>query len=474
MKQTAAKDRPPSLDDRLERMMMRRRTIKFQLWQALAATLFLTLGIILFAGLAVKGGDKGAGLFARAVRGVVDLPLTAYRVSHEVITRYDPRRVPGRRFEGESGFEKTPAAPPTSALIALSRFDGDKKRGYVELITMEAGEKLWTYTPDLKGIYARATTPEKQSHLRQNHGPSRYLPYHPLVFADGSIVFHSMDSPLVKMDACSRIIWLLDGEYHHGIEADGEGGLWSIRTLQPPSIDYVDENYQDDAIVHVSADGEILFERSISDALIKNGYGPIVYSHDNYDPDPIHLNDVQPARADGEFWKNGDLFLSLRNPSMIVLYRPSTDKILWARQGPWLMQHDVDIINDHAIGVFNNNAVAAPDGEKVMGVNEILKYDFETGEATPLYEAGFAEEGIRTRTNGLFRILADGGVAIEEQNFGRMIGLGPDGALRWRYVNRAKKDGRVYHLGWSRVIEGAAADNVRRSLASTQCPAKSR
>lgn len=451
--------------------MMRRRIINFQLWQALVAALFLALGIVLFAGVAVKGGDKGAGPIVRAVRGVVELPLTAYRVGHEVVTRYDPRRVPGRRFEGESGFEKTPAAPPTSALIALSRFDGDKKRGYIELITMDAGEKLWTYTPDLKGIYERATTPEKTSHLRQNHSPTRYLPYHPLLAADGSIIFHSMDSPLVKMDACSRTIWLLDGEFHHGIESDGDGGLWSIRLMRPHTIDYVGEDYQDDAVVHVSTDGEILFERSISDVLIKNGYGPIVYSHDKYDPDPIHLNDVQPARADGEFWKKGDLFLSLRNPSMIALYRPSTDKILWAKQGPWLMQHDVDILNDHTIGVFNNNAVAAPNGEKVLDTNKIYAFDFDTGEVTSLYEAGFEEEAIRTRTNGLFRILADGGVAVEEQNFGRMIGLGPDGALRWRYVNRAKKDGRIYQLGWSRIIEGAAADAIRRSLASTQCPA---
>ena len=56
---------------------------------------------------------------------------------------------------------------------------------------------------------------------------------------------------------------------------------------------------------------------------------------------------------DGKFWKSGDVFLSLRNQSMILLYRPSTNKIIWKGTGPFFRQHDVDVLNDHKISIFN-------------------------------------------------------------------------------------------------------------------------
>ena len=71
--------------------------------------------------------------------------------------------------------------------------------------------------------------------------------------------------------------------------------------------------------------------------------------------DPIHLNDIEPVRKDGPYWRKGDLFLSLRSPSTVMLYRPSTNKVIWRKDGPWSKQHDVDILDDHRISIFNNN-----------------------------------------------------------------------------------------------------------------------
>ena len=68
-----------------------------------------------------------------------------------------------------------------------------------------------------------------------------------------------------------------------------------------------------------------------------------------YYPDPIHLNDIEPILKDGPFWKKGDVFLSIRDQSMIVLFRPTTNKILNVIQGPFNMQHDIDIISDEEI-----------------------------------------------------------------------------------------------------------------------------
>ena len=88
------------------------------------------------------------------------------------------------------------------------------------------------------------------------------------------------------------------------------------------------ENYSDDAIVKLSAEGNILFEKSVSQIFIENGLKYLLFGHGNsYQNDPIHLNVIQPVNSDGEYWKKGDVFLSLRSQSMVLLYRPSTNKI---------------------------------------------------------------------------------------------------------------------------------------------------
>jgi hypothetical protein len=51
-----------------------------------------------------------------------------------------------------------------------------------------------------------------------------------------------------------------------------------------------------------------------------------------------------------------DLFLSLpRSSSNVILYRPATNKVIWRKDGPWSRQHDVDILDNHRISIFNNN-----------------------------------------------------------------------------------------------------------------------
>jgi outer membrane protein assembly factor BamB len=295
------------------------------------------------------------------------------------------------------------------------------------------------------------------------------MEHHPYAFDDGSLVFHGMDSPLVKIDACARPVWTVDGEFHHSIERDAGGDFWTVETIRPPSIPFVDRDFDDDAIAKVSADGKVLFRKSAAQILIDSNLQHVVYSHDEYDRDPIHLNDVQPVPADGPYWKAGDLFLSFRNPSMVALYRPSTNVILWSKQGPWLMQHDIDIINDHEIAVFNNNTVAAPSGGRTIGSNNIVIYDFATDKTREPFAVGFKKLHIHTETNGLFRFLPDGSVMVEEHDYGRLLAMDADGDVRWSFANRATKDGRVYHLGWSRAMTGERAAALKSSLANVNC-----
>jgi hypothetical protein len=164
-----------------------------------------------------------------------------------------------------------------------------------------------------------------------------------------------------------------------------------------------------------------------------------------FDKDPIHLNDIQPVNFDGEFWKKGDVFLSLRHQSMVLLYRPSTNKIIWKGTGLFFHQHDIDIMDNNRISVFNNNSKSFANHDVVDGHNEVIIYDFKINE----YSSYLKDSLIKTE--GRSEILINGDLFIEESNYARTLYFNADGSLRWTHINRGD-DGNVYFVGWSRIL----------------------
>ena len=273
---------------------------------------------------------------------------------------------------------------------------------------------------------------------------------------DGGLIFQD-DSPLVKIDKNSQLVWQNQEDiFHHSIEQDHEGNLWIPSTIYPYQIDkkYVSEEYgfKDDAVTKVSTDGEILFQKSVSNILIENNLGYLLFPiMDYFTKDPIHLNDIQPVLNDGPHWKQGDLFLSLRSLSLIMLYRPSTNEIIWKRFGLTNAQHDIDILDNHRISIFNNNAYLFYNGRKVDGNNEIIIYDFNLDASSKYLDSSIKQQDVKTSNQGLNKILATGDLFIEEQNSGRLLYFNEDGSLKWQYLNRAN-NGKVYFLNWSRIL----------------------
>ena len=114
-------------------------------------------------------------------------------------------------------------------------------------------------------------------------------------------------------------------------------------------------------------------------------------------------------------------------------------------------QHDVDILDDHRISIFNNNAYRAYRGSKVDGNNQIVIYDFNTKSSSKYFEESLIKYDVRTINQGLHEILNGGDLIIEEQNYGRLLYFNKDSSLQWQYVNRAY-NGNIYTLNWSRIL----------------------
>ena len=159
--------------------------------------------------------------------------------------------------------------------------------------------------------------------------------------------------------------------------------------------------------------------------------------------DPTHLNDIQPVMKDGEYWKRGDLFLSLRNQSTIMLYRPSIDQVIWYKHGPWVGQHDVDIISDYEISIYNNNVKT---GLNENFINDIIIYNFKTNETYSPFNSSFIKHDIRTSGGGLHELINDNEVVVEETWEGRLIHINNNGNLLWQFINKGQ-DNKHYYYG---------------------------
>ncbi|WP_193143322.1 MULTISPECIES: arylsulfotransferase family protein [unclassified Meridianimarinicoccus] len=451
---------------RFERFVTRRVPV----WAVGLLVVFGLIGTIAFSNIAVhtaQGGRK-AGVAGDMIFAVSNIP----KFLNSLVSAERYLKISNRRFEGRSGF--TFAYPPgirvDAGYLLLSRYDPDRARGVIELWDLNAQTELHVWLPPIDEINRQATDFKSDTmDLARDKNQSRFLPRHPAILPNGDIVIKSR-TPLSRVDACNRIVWINDDYlFHHSTEVDTDGSLWVATVLNPPSIARVNkEEFLDDAITHVSAEGEVLMVRSVADILLKQGMHNFVFGRDEYLANPIHLNDIQPVTADGPYWKKGDLFLSLRNPSMIALYRPSEDRIVWSKSGPWSHQHDVDVLDDHRIAVFNNNSYEAYPIPWIPDHSEVLVYDFDTQTVTSPWGDVLAEMALRSATEGLQQIRASGEIMIEEQNAGRLFALDADQSLLWEYINR-DEEGYQARLGWSRFLEPAAGDALVAKLNTLTC-----
>ncbi len=299
-------------------------------------------------------------------------------------------------------------------------------------------------------------------------------PFHSLLMENKDLVLSFFESEnLMKLDSTSRVLWKNDEwKFHHSITKGIGNTIWVCGTKKTKfkirennatisNFNKQNINYRDDYIIKVdSENGNTLYSKSVSEILIENGLKSLFYTGVNKTWDPIHLNDIEIALSTTAFWKKGDLFISLRNLNLVVLYRPGTNRIIWYKQGPFLSQHDVDILDEHRISIFNNNSLhdyidvkkknASTSVMDQLGYNEIIIYDFESDSVSQLYQNKMIENELSTSTEGLMDLLPNGDMFFEEQNEGKVYVFNEHKVLL-RKVFSTKFKGYIHLPNWTRI-----------------------
>ena len=268
--------------------------------------------------------------------------------------------------------------------------------------------------------------------------------------------------------ATNEIVWFNDEyNFHHTFYVnEAERYIWAIGYSKNSKLDkkYLSKDFRDDCIIKIDLDtGKIIEEFSITQIMIDEG----IHNHlfigriDMSVPDPLHINDVEEVNSDTNFTNKGNLFISLGHTNMILLINPSSKKILWKLHDKLFHQHDVDIINNEEIAIFNNNRIYT-DRDKAYKNNEINVYNFTTNQLSSPYDKVLNENKVRTVNQGLMEI-TEHGVFVEEQNSGRYIFFEKNGEVVFDYINKAENSSDVYQVHWSRLITNKEKMDILRS-----------
>jgi hypothetical protein len=459
------------------------------LW-LLALVVFVGINLVVLFGWSVQyvnEGGKRLGRLGPVVTTIASFPSLVKEALYEVgllsykardgkadtVTR--PPQLIENRFPELDGFKKNgllqAGAANDPGYLLESVYDYVREQAVVRLVRIRDGQVLHEWVPDLKELAAlHDRSSFNLDFYPAQIRPVRYRIMHPLLLDDGDLIFHG-NGPMFRIDACSRVKWVLDKHFHHAIEADANGDIWTGSLVEPSnySSEYFGD-YIDESIVKVSPEGKVLFEKSISQILEENGQRGLLFGTARYEHDNLHFNDAQPALYSTDYWKKGDLLVSVRNRSVVFLYRPSTNKILWLQVGPWLLQHDPDFVGQSKISVFGNDVIRRlEDGKEFQpeGHNNVYVFDFATGETTAPWRDIMREEKVSIDFEGLHEILDNGDVYIEETMNGRLLRLSKD-AVVWEAVSRVD-DNTLAMLTWSRYLTEQQVEKVLPRLESAQC-----
>ncbi len=294
----------------------------------------------------------------------------------------------------------------------------------------------------------------------------------PMMLPDSSLLYaFDCMSGIRRVDAQSNLIWKQDSvKQHHSMNLDADGNIWfcafepvyhatGMYQLNGKTVFYVD-NY----ITQLdSATGRIMFHKSMTEILTDNNLEYYITKSD-IPKDPIHINDVQPALKTTEYYNKGDLFISARNQSFIMHYRPSTNQIIEIIQGPFSCQHDVDFLNDSTLVFFNNNyyethsnATMEPPKDSTRlhyagdFYSNIVQYNLASHSFSFIADSIFRANEIFSNTEGLIELTAPGTFFVEEQNTG-LIWILKDDEVIYKNVLKSQHKGHHHLPNWIRIL----------------------
>lgn len=243
--------------------------------------------------------------------------------------------------------------------------------------------------------------------------------------------------PLSRYNKDGKLLWQSTQGAHHGASVLPNGDILTLcqtladkdaYDLRGTKLQIGPEGFLDDAVCVFDENGKQKKSVSLMKMLLAGKYGKLLSQNGNA-WDPIHANSAMLLDADmaQHFpqFRAGQVLVSLRNSSVILVADLEEERVVWAAHGPWKLQHDASFMADGRILLFDNQ------GKR--GQSRILGYDMETQTATPIY-GGSRQQAFSSPSLGSVVALRGGNLLVVSSMQGRVFEVTPEGRRVWDFT----------------------------------------
>lgn len=243
---------------------------------------------------------------------------------------------------------------------------------------------------------------------------------------------------LVKLDRDSNVLWSYLEHAHHDFDIAADGAIYVLTHAFTNEViehfERLDRPRLDDFLVVLSPEGEELRRVSLTHALVRSRYKSLLYSVPYFAlGDPLHTNAVQvldeAKAANFPFGQPGQVLLSFREPGMVALLDLEREEIVWATRGPWLGQHDPNLLDNGHILLFDNLGVFEEGNDA-----QVIEFDPATLGTVWRY-TGEPGRPFESDVRSSAERLPNGNTLITESDGGRIFEVTPAGRTVWEFVN---------------------------------------
>lgn len=265
---------------------------------------------------------------------------------------------------------------------------------------------------------------------------------------------------LVKLDRNSEVIWTYWGRTHHDIDIGPDGRIYALvhELVNEPLQGFgnLASPRLDDFLVVLSPDGEELMKISLIHTVAASEYRHLLHTVSAYAvADPLHTNTVslitEEAAARFPFGQAGQVLLSFRELGAVGVLDPEREQLVWATRGPWIGQHDSDILpNGNLLLLDNYGHYERPEGR-----SRVIEFDPVTMAIVWEY-AGSAEWPFESAIRSSQQRLANGNTLITESSGGRILEVTPEGDIVWQFVNPVRggeQNDRIPIVCWAQRLD---------------------
>lgn len=278
----------------------------------------------------------------------------------------------------------------------------------------QPGPTLFTYAEGPEAVLVGMTG--NVIHSWSRPGAKSWARAH--LFANGDLLAITSDPyRLMRIDRDSKLLWLLALQAHHDFDVQDDGTIWVLVRV-PVKRDEIHGGswLLDDALVHVSEEGEELGRVSLLEAFERTpAYREWVGEDRLPDgPDIFHTNSV-------EIVGGSRALVSIRTLGAVAMIDLASGTIEWLRTGEWRMQHEAQLLGDRLL-LFDNLGL----GEQ----SRVLEVELPSGDVVWSYTA----PGFLTKGAGAQQRLGNGSTLVTESERGRIIEVTRAGKIVWEYV----------------------------------------